>query len=330
MDIATHALLPYAAALLVLGLWRRGAEGDRARMALAAVVGAAGFAPDLDGVLRPLVKRIDALWFLQHRGLSHSFLGAPVFALVLVLLLAGAARFWPRVFGLFAWRWAFVPALVAGSWTHLALDWVTYAGVPALFPFSDARFSLEWYHWLIAWLLPVSGLVLALHAWGKLSARGVLACAAVLVLVLAGIAVDRLVERPTPATDQLVFPRPSAGEWTLLTHLPNGTWRAELWHRGATSETQLYPDDAPPAARDAIARARDTDAYRGFHLGHHGPLVTRASPIPGGWHVDFVDVAQRYEATHRSGWTPTDPYTEWGLESFDVLDDVVRETHRGW
>ncbi|MEA3199530.1 MAG: inner membrane protein [Thermoplasmata archaeon] len=329
MDVATHALVPYAFALLALGLWRR---DDPTRAAYAAVFGAAGFAPDLDGLLRPLVRRDAALWFLQHRGLSHSLAGAPVFALLLVALLALAARAWPRVFGLFAWRWTFVPVLVLGSWTHLALDSVTFAGVPALFPLSDARQSLELYHWLIDWMLPVSALVLALHAWGKLSYRGTLACAAVIVLVLAGIGVQRALERPAAAEGQLVFPRPSAAEWTIAQRLPNGTWEAFLWTReGGPRDAQVFPDDAPPDALGAIAQAEASDAYKGFHLGHYGPLVTRAHLIAGGWHVDFYDVAQRYDATRPAGWTPADPYTEWGLESFDITSaGGVVETHRGW
>ena len=332
MDVATHLLVPYAAALLVLGFWRRDAPGDRPRAAWAAVFGIAGFAPDLDGLVDPLSRHFDSLYWLQHRGLSHTAVGAPLFALAALGILVLAARLWPRRMSLFAWRPALVPAAVLGSYTHLLLDAVTYGGVPLWWPFAFGRVMFPLYHWLVFWLLPVAALPLALHAFGRLSRPRVVQAGALVVVLLLAVGAYRWAQRPSdePA-GTLVFSTNDADAWVVVRPLPNGTWEVALARGGARLDPAWFGDDFPPEAADAIARARGTDAYRGFLMGSFGPVVTTARPQEGAWNVTIVDVAQRYESMLEPRWTPADTPEAWGYVSFLVWPDGrVDVTHRGW
>lgn len=328
MDIATHFFVPYAAALLALGFWRRDAPGDDARAAWALAFGLGGFAPDLDGGLRWLVERVDALWWMQHRGVSHTLVGAPVFALFFAGVLALLARRFPRRLALVAWRPGLALAAVLGSMTHLLLDILTYAGVPLLWPFAEGRVSLRVYGWLLFEMLLPLTVVSALHLWGKATRRHVIVVGALAVAYLLVVGGMRLAERPAEPEGGHVFPRTKGEGWLVLTPHANGSWEA----RADGHEAQWYADDAPPEAAEAIARAEDTHTFRGFRMGLFGPLVTTARPLPdaSGWNVTFVAVAQRYEALHDPSWTPTRPHDRWGMMGFEVRGDEVRETWRGW
>ncbi|HWG91455.1 MAG TPA: metal-dependent hydrolase [Candidatus Thermoplasmatota archaeon] len=333
MDIVTHFLVPYASALAAFGWWRRGRAEDSKKAALALVVGLAGFAPDLDGGISWLSKQFDSLYWLQHRGLSHTLIGAPLFALFLVGVGALVAKRWPHRFPLLQWRAAFVPAAILGSWTHLLLDIITYGGVPLLWPFSFERVLYPAFFWLVFWLLPLGAIALALHAWGKLSRRGMVAVGALFVVLLVSLAGWRLSTRPTGEPEgAMVLPRSELGEWTVLRPLGNGTWEAHSYREGERSLFTYFPTQVPPGAAEAVARTMDTDAYRGFLMGSFGPVATLAEPAAGGgWNVTFTDVAQRFEALHGEGWTPTMPREAWGYQAFRVHEDGrIDVLHRGW
>lgn len=332
MDFFTHLLLPYAAALVALGLHKRAVQEDRSRLASAAVFGIAAASPDTDGLLSWLADWNDSFYFLQHRGVSHTLVGAPLYALAVVLFLAWLARVKPRTFGLFRWRPVFVPLLVAGSWMHLILDYVTLSGVPLLWPFAWGRATLNLFHWVVWWLFPVCGAILALHAWGRLSPRGVVRAAAVVTVVLVVLAGIRVGTRPALADDEQAFPRPSMFEWTVVRPVGGSAWEARLVRVGGVVEDAMtFRTSVPDAARDAVERARAHPSYLGWRMETYGPLVVTASPLAGGgWNVSFVDVAARFEALHEPTWTPARPFHTWGIVSFDVRGNEVVPTLRGW
>ncbi len=332
VDVATHFLVPYAGALAALGLARRGVMADPGRLALAVAFGLGGAAPDLDGLLDPL-SEWDSAWFaLQHRGASHSLVGAPVLALVVVGALAVASRWWPSRLSAFAWRPAIGVAAALGSLSHLALDAVTFGGVPLAWPFVDGRVTLGIFGWLVWWLFPVGVVVIALHAWGRLGPRRVVVAGALVVAALVVVAGVRLAERPWPGDGALVFPTDRDLVWMVATPAANGSWLVESSRLGARSDPAWFEPSTPPGAEGAFAIVRDSDAYRGFLLGAFGPVVERAERrADGGWNVSFVDVAQRYYATHAPSWTTTDPHDAWGLLALVVREDrVTAVTHRGW
>jgi inner membrane protein len=88
--------------------------------------------PDLDIV----VSWISPLAYLyHHRGLTHSLLMLPLWALALARL---CALLWRRDR---SWR-AYFGVIALGLGSHIAGDWITSFGTMVLAPFSDTRFKL--------------------------------------------------------------------------------------------------------------------------------------------------------------------------------------------
>jgi inner membrane protein len=142
MDTLTHAL---SGALLARATTPAGSAGAAASPRLARIFGpsvpvrqavvvglvAAAF-PDAGVVL----KWVSDLAYLRgHRGITHSLLILPLWAMLLGVLAAAAFRrrdAWRR----FSW-------LAAGSIAiHIAGDWITQFGTMLLAPVSDTRFGL--------------------------------------------------------------------------------------------------------------------------------------------------------------------------------------------
>lgn len=128
MDTLTHAL---SGALAVRATAPRADSGHPAwqRPAVGAI--ACAF-PDLDVVL----SAVSPLAYLtQHRGVTHSLLVLPVWALLLAWL-AGLAFRRPR-----GWRDWYAPCAIALA-THIAGDLITSFGTMIFAPLSNARFAL--------------------------------------------------------------------------------------------------------------------------------------------------------------------------------------------
>jgi inner membrane protein len=138
MDTLTHAL---SGALLTRALTpgtRRDSPPNRwfgppVSVAQAMVVGtAAAVFPDLDFVLGWIS---DLAYLRGHRGVTHSLLMLPLWALLLGWLAARLFRR-PEAWKRFAWLAA------AGIGIHILGDWITQFGTMLLAPLSDARFGL--------------------------------------------------------------------------------------------------------------------------------------------------------------------------------------------
>lgn len=346
MDVLTHLFLPYAAALFAFGVhktsppvesgsvparWPRLRVDPRPAAGVALVVGVAGMAPDIDG-LYSAVKTLPGMWWLQHRGFSHTLIGAPLHALLLVGLLHLLARKWPDRFGALRFRPAFVPLAIIGSWVHLVLDGITYAGTPAWFPFADGRVTYPLFHWLVIWLFPFWALFLIiklLRNWGPQATVRAGAVALAVLVVLAGV---RLVTMPEVAENEILLPRSSSFEWTVLRPHDNGTWEAFLVRGDTETGHRWYestgPRDEPALA--AIAKARDTDAYRGYRMGLFGPEVVNVTRTGDATWVNFTSVAQRFEVESGLRWTPAEPMALWGIVSLRFHGDAVDVVQAGW
>lgn len=294
MDVFSHFVLPY---LVVFALSRHH------RAALAAGVG--GVAPDLDAVTA-IVALWDPLYFLGHRGLSHSLVGAPLYALAFVLLLR--APFWRRflpIAELVRFPWPLALVAVAFSGTHLALDGLTHWGVPILYPWSTQRVSAGWFFYSVTAMIPVSMWMVwrIVRAKDTLRARRVgLALLLAIALVAGGVRAATY-----PRGEGFELAQPAAGEWAwnAIERTELG-WRATFhsWGREVGRVDYLEPPVRDPAAQDALARAREHVEYKAFHLYAGGPEVTQvAARDDGGWNVTFLDLMQRAQAD-RSGWFP--------------------------
>jgi membrane-bound metal-dependent hydrolase YbcI (DUF457 family) len=126
--------------------------------------------PDLDLVLGLLGPEVYLLW---HRGLTHALAGLLVFPPALAYLADALA---PSL----GFRRALLLAEV-GMLSHILLDLPTAWGTLALYPWSHARFALDWVFIIdpILWLLPLSGIVLGFRRSLRVRSR-----AAVVGLVL--------------------------------------------------------------------------------------------------------------------------------------------------
>ena len=151
MDTLTHAL---SGALLARATAPRestpGAVGMRRRIAAGAL--AAAF-PDLDFVLGFVSP---SAYLLYHRGVTHSLILLPIWAIALAWVFARLDPARPR--------WQAYFGVVAGSLgIHILGDLITSFGTVMIAPFSDRRFALDTTFIIDLWFsgIIVAGLVAA-------------------------------------------------------------------------------------------------------------------------------------------------------------------------
>jgi len=139
MDTLTHALSGALVARLIVA---RGAASPSAAATSplpwqAVVVGlVAGAFPDIDSVAQAFG---DVAYLTHHRGITHSVLMLPFWALLVAWLMAQAFRRTRGQPG--SWKNFYVLA-AAGIAIHIVGDWITQFGTMLLEPFSDRRFGL--------------------------------------------------------------------------------------------------------------------------------------------------------------------------------------------
>lgn len=164
MDNLAHTLVGAALGRAVAGH----------RVPRAALLGAvAANAPDwTELLLTP--PRSGAAYLVEHRGITHSLLGAGVEIAALTALLAIASVFWSRSRGggpgeagsatrpAAPWRW--IAACVAATvLSHLYMDWQGSYGLRPLLPWSGRWYYADWVAIVdpFFWLAPLLAL-----AWG--------------------------------------------------------------------------------------------------------------------------------------------------------------------
>lgn len=294
MDVFTHFVLPFC----VVWALRR-----PLRERLAAGVG--GMAPDVDVATAVLGLLHDEVWFLGHRGLSHSALGAPLYALAFAgfLSLPYWGRRWPRLAALrFDARMLVLAALF--SYTHLVLDGVTMWGIPLAFPWTSQRWSVDWYFYSVVWAIPFSAGFLWL-LWRRAPERRLRQVAAVLVAVLVASGAARLAWRP--GVDDAVRTFPSGMEWQWTTVREDGVgYELTTWSFGDARSVRVYPQDPPadPDEEAALQAALASPLTKGYFLYAGWPVTTQVQDAEeGGWLVTFTDLMHRAEANSR-GWQP--------------------------
>ncbi len=177
-----------------------------------------------------------------HRGITHSFAGGALLALLLALLFALPLRRAPQGWG-FAKVWGVSYALVL---VHIWLDAITTYGTQILQPFSDWRAALPGVYIIDPLLtLPLLAAVAGAAMWGR---RG-LAVAAVLWMfayplanvgtakALEGVWSQRLASEGRPAVVHVIPDGFTPYYWKLV-HDAGDNWRM--------ARLTLF-DDAPPA-----------------------------------------------------------------------------------
>jgi inner membrane protein len=165
VDIVTHALLGAAGGL--------GMARTREYAKAAAVAGAAGaLFPDIDVLISSSTDPLLALEF--HRHFTHSFLFAPIAALLV------SGPIWLVLKQRAPLGYLYCAALI-GVISHILLDSATSYGVQLLWPFSERRFALS----IVAVIDPIVtialliGIVTALRRNAAARARIAIAAAAI-------------------------------------------------------------------------------------------------------------------------------------------------------
>lgn len=146
MDTLTHAL---SGALAARATAPRPGTPDTIPLSRRVGLGfLAAAAPDLDIVIS-WVSPLSYLYY--HRGVTHSFVMLPLWALLLAFLSALVWRkgpSWRAYFGVFAW----------GIGSHIAGDLLTSFGTMIFAPLSDARYALSTTFIIDLWF---TGIILA-------------------------------------------------------------------------------------------------------------------------------------------------------------------------
>ncbi len=96
-----------------------------------------------------------AYGFIQHRGITHTFIGVPVVAAIVVALVWLFDRLWQRRRAKHSsqpppprrWGWLYLFACIAGL-SHILLDFTNNYGVRPFYPFQR-----QWYAWDIVFII---------------------------------------------------------------------------------------------------------------------------------------------------------------------------------
>jgi len=149
MDTATHVLLGALAVRAIPSRYDGTTLTSGKRMIIAA---AAAAVPDLDY----LGFWIDPYTFLTrwHRGVSHSLVMLPLWAVLLAFLFSVIAGQWAQ------WK-AFIGPCVIGLLTHIAIDLTTVFGTQLFAPLYDYRTALSITFDFDPWIMLIAAIGLA-------------------------------------------------------------------------------------------------------------------------------------------------------------------------
>jgi inner membrane protein len=294
VDTLTHGL---AGVLLARALPGTGDEAlGRAFSRREAWLGfCAAMFPDADALVSPFSPEF---YITQHRGLTHSFVLLPVWAVAIALVAsfrppAAAREPGSRARRVFHARLAAVTSVAVLS--HVLMDWITSWGTMFFSPLDWSRFALDWVFILDAILTGLLLLGLA-GMWTVASRRGLARSrAAARAGLLAATAyvffcgarhaeADRLLARLSPAAAaRATIPQPgSPDRWLLLAG-------------DGTSVSASFVDLAKHGVEGARAAGAEELASTGYagglsaileHLGgvyrSRDDLLTRAIPRANG------------------------------------------------
>lgn len=295
MDVFSHFAIPY----LLMWIARR-SHGER----LAAAVG--GYAPDADVLTAPLAAFVPDLYFLGHRGLSHSALGAPLYALGVVLLLhLPLWRRWTRHAEPLRFGWRLAAIAILFSYTHLALDALTMWGIPLLWPFATTRITTGWFFYSVVWMVPLSAYLVWRILRDEATERRLRVAGAFLLAIVLAAGATRAATYPRAADADVTHAANGEWAWTTFERTPTG-WNATFWSWqrpiGNASYHERLPADDDAAW--ALALAKEDWRYRKFHLYAGGPELVQVEPREGGgYNVTIHDLMTRGQVD-RNPWLP--------------------------
>lgn len=315
MDTLTHALSGALAARLLPSRPRRASTHSPVPVWQVVTTGFAAAAfPDLDFVL----GYVSELAYLRgHRGVTHSLLLLPAWALLVAWLLAALFRLRARHGAVTGWRDLYLVACVA-IFVHILGDLITQFGTMILAPLSDRRFG-----WGTTFIIDlgftgiiVAGL-LASALWRRSRVPAAVAATALVAWVglSASARVDAIdVARAHAATNGLqavtvdAIPRPASPfNWTAV------VFDGERYHYAHINTRRSEPLRAGPD--DNFIRVLSS-AYL------PAPMAT--------WHVAPRFGDNGVDAIARRVWAADEfSFFRW-FAMFPVLDHAEIDAREGW
>jgi inner membrane protein len=288
MDTVTHAL---AGTLIAQAGFRQ----RIGRVATGALTVSAA-APDIDGLMR---FQDTAFYLSVHRGITHSFVGGAVLALLL------AALFY--CFSATKQYWRLVGLCTLGILSHIVLDLFTSYGTMIFLPFSGQRIAWDTLFIIDVFVfgIIIGGIVLA-YRWPSRSirvGRTALVLLAGYIFVAAAahqLALVRLrsqVERQQlPATKLAAFPMPFGPlRWSGVVATDEATYHVifSLLDRANRSFRVYHPPHQSPVIR----RAEEEDVVALFRWFARFPVVTvtqgAVGPVVQYFDLQFTQIEGR-------------------------------------
>ena len=149
MDIVHHTLIGGTGMLVAVAQ-------DQPLVGFAFVAGSVF--PDLDVIFMTLGKRF---YLKHHQGITHSVILAPLYALLLSIVLLMPLGEW--------WQMEVYLAALAGIYIHILLDWFNTYRIALLSPFIKKRYSLDAVFFIDSVALMLTALFYGLHALDELN-----------------------------------------------------------------------------------------------------------------------------------------------------------------
>ena len=298
MDPITHAISGAVAARATAPKPNHDLPGPGARTAAGT---AAALFPDLDVILR----LVDPLFYLTyHRGVTHSLVMAPVWALLLAVAFSAISR----------WRYSwstFYGVTLLGLVIHIFGDLLNEFGTQIFAPLTTATFTLNTTFVVDPYLTGFLLAGLALSWWWRLNAGaalGLLACA-VLIAVQAtqyqharALGADLAQRTEAPAATVHALPQPfSPFNWLVVLEEQD---RYHLTRVNLARRNALEADDDHWIGWRMVAAYRPADDLRWQTFPRYDPRdPARAREV---WHHPeladyrrFAELHAHYETTYR-------------------------------
>lgn len=291
-----------------------------------------------------------ACGFIQHRGITHTFIGIPVMAALVVGLVWLLDMLWQRrrrklpAPPVRRWGWLYLFACVAGL-SHILLDFTNNYGVRPFYPFSN-----QWYAWDIVFIIEPLMLAVLLAAlvlpwlFGLVSqeigarqrgphGRGAAITALLLIVALWGVrdfehrralaALNAIEFRGEPSTRLAAFPyMVNPFQWAGVAE----TSTAYISMRVDSLRPEVDPGNNAqiyykPELTEITRAARNTDLGRAYIAWARFPLVEaeHLNRLAPAYLVHFSDVRFLY---------PDEPRRP--LQAYVVLDSSLHVESEGF
>lgn len=228
MDNLTHSLTGALAAKVLETTRPNYIEDSRDRRSAFWLLVVSANMPDLDVVLGMFGDPIFAMQ--HHRGLTHSLLFAPVFALLPATLFYFLRKLQP-----FKTAWSLA---LLGTLVHIFFDVITAYGTQIFSPFSQARYAWDWMFIIDPFFTGILALTLLVAKFWAKPRKTVILTGSLLVALYLGVEMANhnlakqrmaaaLQQKGVAATSVSALPQPlNIFRWMGIARTPNGVAQA--------------------------------------------------------------------------------------------------------